>query len=273
MERYTVKVIDCTPAYYVEKKWLSNILGHLRDLEEVAVIRDEHSKASISPDQTYISIITSTEKHDYIPPEIEDSKCLGVFMNYAPIVGDSYQVDNFFKHPKIHNLPLGHHKEFIRTPHNKLPFIEERETDIFFWGQFDPYRRQDFLNACNKIYSRPKTNLRMYNGWGNGWSQKEYSECLLGSKIALVPWGSASRNTFRFWEAYYSGCTIICNAQYKTWYSDKINFFTCKDDWSDLEYWVDHIMKNMHWIDLNNSTEKMFTEKDIAEYIRKVICQ
>lgn len=271
MERSIVKVIDCTPDYYVEKKWLSNILRHLRDLEETVVIRD--SGDSPMPKTPYISIITSTEKHDYVPPELEDENCLGVFMNYAPIDGDSYQVDNFIKHPKIHNLPLGYHKGFIVTPQKNLPFLADRETDVFFWGQFDPYRRQDFLYACNRVYSRQNTDLRMYNGWGQGWSHIEYCGALLNSKIALVPWGSASLNTFRFWEAYYSGCIIICNSQYKTWYSDKINFFTCKDDWSDLEYWIDHVMKNMHWIELNNYTEKVFTEKDVAEYIRKVICQ
>jgi hypothetical protein len=59
--RFIVKVIDCTPDYYVEKKWLSNILGPLRDLEETVVISDQHDFFSIGCDEKYISIITSTE--------------------------------------------------------------------------------------------------------------------------------------------------------------------------------------------------------------------
>lgn len=264
-------ILDYTPDYYVEKKWLSNILGHLKDQQETVIIRDRNEIGL--PKTPYISIITSTEIHDYIPPELKDGNCLGVFMNYAPIMGDSYQIDNFYKHPKIHNLPLGYHKDFPVPPYENIPFLEDRKTDVFFWGQHDPYRRNYFLEACNRINNPETTSLRFYNGWANGWKQEEYAEGMLNSKIALVPWGSGSRNTFRFWEAYYSGCVIICNAQYKTWYSDKINYFTCKDDWSDLEYWIDHIKKNIYWIDLHNSTEPLFTEKSVAKYIRGVICQ
>ncbi len=263
-------VFDHTPDYYVEKKWLSNILGYLKNRQEKVVIRDQNEVKL--PETPYISIITSTEKHDYTPPELENDNCLGVFMNYAPIQGDSYQVDNFHKHPKLHNLPLGYHKEFPVPKHKDIPFLEDRTTEVFFWGQYDPYRRKDFLGACNRI-NKDSNNLRMYNGWGNGWKQEEYSAAMLNSKIALVPWGSASRNTFRFWEAYYSGCVIICNAQYKTWYSDKINYFVCKDDWSDLEDIIDHVKKNLYWIDLNNSTEPLFTEKSVAKYIEGVICR
>lgn len=265
-------IYDYTPGYYVEKKWLARILQNLAHINHVAIIRDDKEPAF--PDRPYISIVTSTERHNYIPPETEDENCLGVFMNYAPIMGDSYQIDNFFKHPKIHNLPLGYHKEFNAPEYKDIPFLEDRPIDVCFWGQYDPYRRQAFRDACYEVESMNlKSDIVFYNGWNNGYGPQKYAECLKNSKIALVPWGSASRNTFRFWEAYYSGCVIICNAQYKTWYSDKINYFTCKDDWSDLEYWIDHIKKNIYWIDLHNSIEPLFTEKSVAKYIEGVICR
>lgn len=264
-----MKKIDYTPDYYVEKKWLNSILDNLVKENITVVIRDKEEHEL--PNEKYITIITSTEQHNYYPTkELEDSNCKGVFMHYAPINGDSYQIDNFYKHPKLHSIPLGYHKDFPLKNIGDLKIAPEREIDVCFWGQYDPYRRTDFLRACERIKDRYNTSLRFYTGWNKGWSPESYAECLENSVIALVPWGSASRNSFRFWEAYYSGCIIICNTQYKTWY-DWNNYYPVKDDWSDLEENIDLILRNKIFIDLHNSIEVIINDKIVAKYIKEQI--
>jgi len=265
-----VKIFDYTPDYYVEKKWLANILSHVSgDLS--VVIRDQADQPT--PESKYISIITSTEKHNYIPiDDLYNDNCLGVFMNYAPIRGDSYQIDNFYKHSKLHHLPLGYHKDFPVKKPWLTPPVHEREFDVCFWGQYDPYRRLDFVRACESIAAKYKTSFKFYTGWNNGASAQEYAHILENSVIALVPWGSASRNSFRFWESYYSDCIILCNEQYNTWYN-KMNYFTCKDDWSDIEEQIDLILRNKMMISISNSVENLLDEKEVAQYIMGVICQ
>lgn len=267
-----MKITDYTPDYYVEKKWLGEILKNLEDIETSCIIRDQ--KEVELPKEKYISIITSTEQHNYTPPEYTDDNCIAVFMNYPPVKEgfDAYDTNGLLLDDKMHALPLGYHKDFDRGfPIKKM---EDREIDVCFVGQLDPYRRRDFYNECVNISKIQglKTFFHFYEGWNKGFSMAQYQEILNNTKIALVPWGSASRNTFRFWEAYYSGCTIFSYHQYRTWYNQKDENSVL---FGERFFYSDGFLYSKSWMlqrIRNNFDFKIdFTEQTVSEYIRKVI--
>lgn len=237
-----MRVIDTTPDYYVEKAWLASIAAHLETWDITMLIRDQNMPSEW-PKEKYISIITSTEKHDYLPYETVYENCLGVFMNYGPceLYKNPYDVDMLAKVDKLYNIPLGYHKGFCEPLNNNDK--SRRPIDVTFWGQYDPYRRANFYNACMALKPLYNTSFLFYDGWGKGPGHNEYQLMLDHSKIALVPWGSASRNTFRYYESYFSGCVVICNEQYDTWYKNP-NEIICKDDWSDLQFVVEKTLNN-----------------------------
>ena len=58
---------------------------------------------------------------------------------------------------------------------------------------------------------RPEYNSHVlwYEGWNNGDIISSYCDVMNDTKIALVPTGSASRESFRFFEAMCAGCIVI----------------------------------------------------------------
>lgn len=157
------------------------------------------------PKTKYVTIITSCEQHNYIPPEKDDPNCLGVFMHYYP-TDEPYNSRLKYQN-KIFPLYLGTKNGF--KSQGWLP-MQERKYSVGFIGQFDPYRRVEFRKfalACKDRY--PDSFIRFYDGWNKGVNTSEYSYLMGQFKIALVPCGSASLNTFRYYEAMSSGCIVI----------------------------------------------------------------
>ena len=184
------------------------------------------------PSGKYVVIITSCEQHNYLPPEKDDPNCLGVFMHYYP-TEEPYNPKLEYKN-KIFPLHLGTKNGF--EPYGLTP-MRERKHSVGFIGQFDPYRRVEFKKFAMACAARYKDSLiHFYNGWNNGIGTSGYSSLMGEIKIALVPCGSASLNTFRYYEAMSSGCVIIGQEQYnhpslKKPPSDIVGTF--ETDWND----------------------------------------
>jgi len=226
-----MKYINITPDYYAEKNFCQDIYEELDKYfdDDITLCVRGWDQTEDYGDIKRITIVTSAEGHKYFPEEQKSDKCLALFMHYAPKIdirkyakpaiwnavarAQQYIPNTFVKIEKVYPLPLGCTKffedgEFI--PYNN------RKHDVTFVGQLDPYKRAEFYRAVQKLSEQlvdRKMCLGFYEGWNKGFSGAEYSNIMRDTKVALVPWGSASLDTFRFYEAARSGCVILADRQ------------------------------------------------------------
>lgn len=152
-----------------------------------------------------VVIILSAEGHKYTPPEINEPWVLGVFMNYLLKYGNPFDPNGFIRAPSLFELPLGTTSWF--TGDDSIP-INDRAYPVSFIGQYDPYTRSDLYQFLNEK-KKPDWFIHFYEGWNKGLGPEVYSEVMKQTKIAIVPCGSASLDTFRFYEAAKCGCVIL----------------------------------------------------------------
>ena len=210
-----MKVINKLPTTHVENKTCAAIAKYLEGKIDCDIVfRSWEHKEPYNVDGKFICIITSSEQHNYLPSEVENENCLGVFMHYPPKESQYNPDAPLLSFPKLHALPLGCTDFFCD---GEVKPLNERQYDCCFIGQLDPYRRVDFFNCMKALSSISDYNsiVGFYQGWNNGLSGQDYSDVMRDSKLALVPWGSASLNTFRFYEAAKSGCIIVSAPQNK----------------------------------------------------------
>lgn len=211
----TMLYYNITPEDYVERKYCVGIYRELTktlDDSYTLFVRSWSQKLDFPNHDKFISIVTSAEGHEYIPYEQEFNNCYGVFMHYYPKVSRDkvYSSRGFHKLEKVYPLPLGTTDFFTGT--EEIP-INKRLINVSFVGQLDPYRRLDFYHAIGKQAQQIEDSVfHFYEGWNNGIGNK-YSEIMSNTKIALVPCGSASLDTFRYYEAAKCGCVIITQQQ------------------------------------------------------------
>lgn len=214
-----MQVINDLPKNYVENNTCKLISKNLQSFlgdDFLLHIRSWEQKPIPIYNKKKIVIVTSAEGHKYIPEETNEENCSGVFMHYYPKVSISkqYEPENFVEMKNLYPLPLGC-TDFYKE--GEIKQLKDREFDCCFIGQLDPYRRMDFFNCMKELHSRSryKNIIGFYEGWNNGYSGEKYSDIMRNSKIAFVPCGSASLDTFRFYEAASSGCIIISSQQNK----------------------------------------------------------
>lgn len=158
-----------------------------------------------------VLILTSDEGHN-VPNCVKDNSILHIFKQYVPM-SNVKDPSSIFLHEKITPLPLCE----LYGIESKNIKICDRTLDWSFMGQNDPFARQAFVKMINKLSFNEKFNhkILLYNGWNKGLSTQEYCEVLNNTKIAFVPNGSLSIESFRFYEAMKCGCAIISLEQPK----------------------------------------------------------
>lgn len=232
-----------------ESPYITKIYEYLNKFyhnDTILVARMWNQSYTIPNDKKFISIITSAEGHRLIPLDSEKlhPNCLGVFMHYYPkkvdVVEDQFDPNGFLKIPNTYPLQLG---PYNFTGNNNIPILD-RKYSISFIGQLDPYVRTDFFNALNENADLiENTKLVFYQGWNQGLGSEEYGKVMSDTKIALVPCGSASLDTFRFYEACQAGCVILTLKQN--------NYEFMKDSphieipsWKVFKQYVDLLLEN-----------------------------
>ena len=151
-----------------------------------------------------VLILTSDEGHG-IPKQVKDDNVLHIFKQYVPM-DSPHNVDSILHVNKVSYLPLCELKGF---DNENIPVLD-RELDWCFMGQLDPFARRDFAHMATVLDKEEyKHVLHFYQGWNNGVKRSEYSTVMNNSKIAFVPNGSLSRESFRFYEAMKCGCVVI----------------------------------------------------------------
>lgn len=198
-----------------ESPYITKIYQYLNnffDDDVVLYARMWNQGLVIEKNKKFIGIVTSAEGHRYMPYEAENPHldCMGTFVHYYPktvnVVEDQYNPNGFTEIKNLYPLPLG---SYDFAGHNNIAVLE-RKYSISFIGQLDPYVRSDFFDAINKNCSDiPDSKLVFYQGWNQGLGREEYGRIMSDTKIALVPCGSASLDTFRFYEACEAGCVIL----------------------------------------------------------------
>ncbi len=226
------RVVNLLPSHYMETRTCQEICELLAPQlpPDIKIVIRSWEAENTCQDK-HISIITSAEAHTYVPPEVNKSNCVASFMHYYPktFAYDPNQ-SAFIGLPKLYPLPLGTISAF-KAP--KYVPIKERKYDCCFIGQLDPYRRSDFFNAVANLAENPRNYIHFYKGWNKGFSSEIYAEILSQSKVALVPCGSASLDTFRFYEAAECGCAIVACQQNPYEFITSSFYVNVKDnDWS-----------------------------------------
>jgi len=269
-----MQYINITPNFYVERNSCLEIFNHLNHQldNDIALCVRNWDNENDFDHKKRIVIITSAEGHKYIPNDQLDPNCIAVFMHYYPKIDTSYQFSSsyFVNLPKVFPLPLGstHFFKCVSTKnyHDKL-------YDFSFIGQLDPYRRIPFYHAVQRISNKYKCMVQFYEGWNNGVGGEKYSEILAESKIALVPFGSASLDTFRFYEAAESGCILLTDRQNNYPFMERSTHIVC--DWAKLDTYLDNILQSSSASDIANSTrlfwEKYLSPEACAKYIVSMV--
>jgi hypothetical protein len=193
-----------------------------------------------------ILISTSDEAHQ-IPSQANDPSFVHIFKQYVPMEDandPSATISKRFMEiqtiNKVTPLPLCH-LEGVKDL--GIPILE-REYDWSWMGQYDPYRRVDFKIAVDDLCR--DTNLTnkvlWYEGWNNGTSIESYSSIVNNTKVMLVPRGSGSLESFRFFEAMMCGCLVVAVAQPET---DFYNVAPCVkvSSWSNLSELITNILR------------------------------
>ena len=214
-----------------------------------------------------IFISTSDETHQ-VPECIDDPRVKYVFKQYHPMT-NIQDVNTVVYHRQVHGIPLCHLNGVVNT---NTP-IENREYDWCWMGQFDPYRRVDFKMAVDRLCNNTayKFKCDWYTGWNNGVSKEEYSEILNNTKIALVPCGSASYETFRFFEAMMCGCVVIGVDLPRVAFYNEAPYVKISN-WSDIEAVIGHTMSNINMDDASKKAyawyDKYCSPRGLADYIK-----
>jgi hypothetical protein len=221
-----------------------------------------------------ILISTSDEAHN-VPDQIQDDSYVHIFKQYAPMETptDRMSVKNV---DRVSPLPLGCIEGFT----NKNIPIAKRTRDWSWMGQFDPYTRVNFRQAVDRLQGeRPDYNSHVlwYEGWNNGDAIDSYCDVMNDTKIALVPIGSGSRESFRFFEAMSAGCIVInAGLPYTPMYS-AAPAFPIDAGWADLTKTIDFILsREEEVLEYHSNAARLWYEhfcspESLAEYMFKRI--
>ncbi|MFZ9740344.1 MAG: hypothetical protein ACO3CQ_00410 [Candidatus Nanopelagicaceae bacterium] len=116
---------------------------------------------------------------------------------------------------KVFNFSLGYNSSgnsVIEFDNSKK--ISERTIDVFFSGQIG-HRESFYHYVTNNLRGNYQIN---FNGrFRGGIDIDDYIKTLSNTKICLVPNG-LSKETFRYAEAFASGCVVITTENINVWY-------------------------------------------------------
>lgn len=265
-----INLIPDNPDVHVYQKAVE-ILSDRIDEDYSFIINTWNGKNPDTTKYKRILISTSDENHQ-IPKESNDERYVYIFKQYAPMqnINDPNSVIN------IHNvsaIPLCH----LNGVKSKNINIKNREFDWCWMGQFDQYKRAEFRVAINKLsrIRHFKNYVLWYNGWNNGISKTMYSDILNNTKIIFVPTGSASMESFRFFEAMMCGCIVVCIDMPRVDFYNTANIIKI-DEWNNLENTVSYILSRNSEIEYISyeamNWYKYYCSPDgLANYMEKIL--
>ena len=221
-----------------------------------------------------VLISTSDETH-HTPDQVQDDSYVHIFKQYAPM-REPFDITSVETVDRVSPLPLGCLEGFVSQD---IP-IAKRTRDWSWMGQFDPYTRVNFRHAVDRLQrERPNYNSHVlwYEGWNNGDAISSYCDVMNDTKIALVPIGSGSRESFRFFEAMYAGCIVINVGMPQTPMYNAAPAFPMDIGWTELTRTVDFLLsREEEVLEYHSNAARLWYEhfcspERLAEYMLKRI--
>ena len=193
--------------------YLSNILEILNQEEQFGdfqfYIISSRIPWDFHVDEHSVVFYMANENHD-IPKEV-----LAAHSVFTPYYSTKNRPENVFP------IPLGYNGSLRELP---LKPLNERSIDVFFSGNLHRRRGPFFLGTKLFLWvtqlagKKYHLHIRFGRQFGGGFSPDEYSRILMDTKIALVPEGYLSNNSFRFFEATKYGTIVVTKRLYNYWF-------------------------------------------------------
>lgn len=204
----------------------------LPDNYRLIVKYDQQDIPKFHDDKLNIQISTSREIH--MPPkDFFLSDVHMIFQNYCW----TDKFDRLYETGDIvYPMPIGTFMDFSHMPDPKP--MPERKYDFVFIGQIPNTGTRDcFKRNLDKLMvesgDKFKYKVMYTDGFGKGYSHKEYIDLLNDAKIVLCPHGANSPETFRFFEAIKMGAIPLVDKLPPFWYYLDAPF--AKTPWSILD--------------------------------------
>lgn len=270
MSSEIINLIPNNPDVHIYQKAVEILANELPDKYSF-IINTWNGEMPTHTKHKRILISTSDETHN-IPIQLRDKEYVHIFKQYAPMknINDSSSVIHM---SNVSPLPLGH---LLGVESGNIK-INNRELDWCWMGQFDPYKRVQFKKAINELDKNKyfKKHVLWYTGWNNGIDKKQYSEIVNNTKIMFVPTGSASMESFRFFEAMMCGCIVICIDMPKVDFYNVASMIKIKQ-WSNLEAIVYDILSKKEEIEYMSLQAKSWYDfycspRGLANYMKRKI--
>jgi hypothetical protein len=199
---------------YPDDKWDFGFLKEAFDKKNVEVIKVKHIPET---DRAFV-IAPGFEWHgleETLSYELNKIRRVVLF-----ITADELGVFNFEKitHPNIEiwvQYPYAWHEQYNKMPlgvpeHLKrnLPEYPTKTYDSYFSGQVTHPRREQLAKAIVRV---PNSVHNFTAGFTQGETPQEYYRLMSNAKIAPAPAGSATIDSFRFYEAIEMLCIPIAD--------------------------------------------------------------
>ena len=189
----------------------ANLKNNFNKTINVVDVRNLHVLPFV-PDKNTIILLLSDE-HYSVPAYLNKVKC--VFKT-----GVSKANVEAFKN--LIPFPLGYTKKFVtRNSHTN---IKERPIDVFFAGQVTTADRIEMVQEIIKLkqkYTSLNVVHNVSSAFLNGLAGENYSDIMYNSKICICPAGTTISESFRYYEAFRSGCVVFKKTIYQTQYYTK----------------------------------------------------
>jgi hypothetical protein len=246
--------------YHYLSEVVKHLSSHLDDTFHLYIIHDNYSK-KIHKRHNVINVAI------HIGNEVEFSDKNYEYFNFI----FRFYLEEECDYKKIFPINIGYNSsgKAKKFEFSSTTIIQERGNDVFFIG--NKKCRPEFYNSVHK-YSKIY-DITFTDGFREGHNIREYRTLLGNSKICLVPSG-VSPETFRYTEAFASGCIVVTTQKLKSWfYQDSPTIFI--NNWSDFtEQFVKSILDSdldkLYEDNLNYYHNKL-SPKANAEYIIKVL--
>jgi len=252
--------IDLIPENNFEKSLFSEISQNLADSPYTIIAKNfGDPMPEIEGDKI---ILMNADEQYRTPEEVKDPSVKMIFKQYCP----DYQQNS-----KLRPIPLGPSKDIkVESKTN----LKDRKLDVAFLGQI-AYNRLDIPKLANELdNSSLKSFFWFYQGFNNGLSKFDYSEIMSNAKIAICPHGTASPETFRFFESMEFGCVPLMNYDLPDFW-----FYRPVKQWEEVRVEefslasIENIINKINNEEITNDRYYEYAEsvrgKKVAEYIKK----
>lgn len=218
-----------------------------------------------------ILITTSDEAHG-TPSQVNDDEYVHIFKQYQPMTNRD-DPTSVVVSDKVTAIPLCE----LEGVENQNISILERKYDWSWMGQFDPYRRVDFKMAIDSLKQNKelKSIVLWYEGWNNGEPTESYCDTVNQTKIMPIPRGSASLESFRFFEAMKCGCIPVCVNQPSVDFYRVAPYFSI-NSWAHVEEFIQSLVKQEEEIKFLSEQAKLWykhfcSPEGLCDYMYRTI--